>query len=177
MALPRKRANWTATESSSPSSRRISARSAGVASWPTMLFTGSPTKLNSTKHRKATASMTAADCSRRETMKASIRLRAEVVRSCHAERGPPGPPHDHERTWRSALQRSLDGRVFEVGRVVGEDGDRHLVAHRPDDELVMERQVGHVGDGERPGVGDHLVALGGIDLLQHGIAQLVHLGI
>ena len=37
-----------------------------------MLFTGSPTKLNSAKHRNDTASMTAADCKRRETTKASI---------------------------------------------------------------------------------------------------------
>ena len=59
------------TESSSPSSTRISARSAGDASWPTMLFTGSPTKLNSTKHRNDTASMTASDCRRREMIKAS----------------------------------------------------------------------------------------------------------
>src|ERR1700682_4289456 len=37
-----------------------------------MLFTGSPTKLNKAKHRNDTASMTARDCSRRETMKASM---------------------------------------------------------------------------------------------------------
>ena len=37
-----------------------------------MLFTGSPTKLNSTKHRNDTASMTASDCRSRETIKASI---------------------------------------------------------------------------------------------------------
>src|SRR4029450_7713888 len=43
----------------------------GVASWPTMLFTGSPTKLNSTKHRNDIASMTATDCTKRETIKAS----------------------------------------------------------------------------------------------------------
>ena len=41
----------------------------------------------------------------------------------------------------------------------------------------MQWQVRHVGDCQRPGVGDHLVALGLVDFLQHRVGERVELGV
>src|SRR5690349_24898687 len=50
-------------------------RSSGVASWPSMNSTGSPTKRNSEKAMKATEAMTSTACARRRRTKAAMSLR------------------------------------------------------------------------------------------------------
>ncbi len=57
-ARPTKRANWTGAGRSSPSAACNAARSAGVASWPIMLLTGSPTYWNSENDPIPTTSIT-----------------------------------------------------------------------------------------------------------------------
>ena len=60
-----KRAHWTISGSVSPSSARSRSRSAMVASWLAIWFTGSPTKRKMVKATSATTIRTSAVSSRR----------------------------------------------------------------------------------------------------------------
>src|ERR1019366_6888120 len=88
-ALPMKRANWIGNGSSRPRSARNCWRCAGVASWPRMLVTGSPTYWNSMNAMKATTSITTRAWSRRRRMKASIRNRRSSPALHRAQRVSP----------------------------------------------------------------------------------------
>src|SRR5690606_5584383 len=166
-ALPTKRANCTTKGSLSPSCSRSSSRCCSVVSWPTMLLIGSPTKLKRLKDTSATTSITMMDCSSRRTRKASI---TGILR-----RGsPPRAGRGGTRPSSSSHRRSLEGHVGKARRVVGANGHVDVGPHRPVQDLVVQRNVGQIIQGDFPGLGDQAVAQVEVGFAAHGQHQLVH---
>ena len=140
-ALPTKRANWIGNGLSRPRSARSCWRCCGVASWPRMLVTGSPTYWNSMKAMNATVSMTRTAWTSRRRMKASTeRERGGSAVPCGTPRseGARSATRSRGSTARRCSRKCHAGRKGETtGRpqcLCGQDGARKS---RPEGRLVV----------------------------------------
>jgi len=124
--------------------RGASRRARRLASWPTMLFTGSPT-IEQREHRNDTAIMTAMDCSRTRDDEihmltvlfslptkwgggpkaGGVMLATRLMNPAAPARAPP-----HRITMGRHMNCSLDRRYWKLGASLAKLRDRHLVAPR-----------------------------------------------
>src|SRR6185295_9802635 len=158
-ALATKRANCTATGSLRPSSSRKRKRSSSEVSCPTIWLMGSPTKRNSTNASSATVSMTMAASNNRRIVKANIGRLVQEGR-----RGAGTSARRHHLLHLCPVKQNL---------VVGPLHDVDLLGRTPGQRLLMQRQHAYLLVIDAEGLGDHLVALGGIGLDQDLLPQLL----
>src|SRR5580765_1530322 len=132
-ALPTKRANCTGNGLSRPRSARNCSRCCGVASWPRMFVTGSPTYWNSMNAMKATVSITITAGARRRRTKTSIRdgtfqfaitaKREPTVKGECPDARPP-PRHSIMPWARSGQRKSRPKAAFGFWRRLARASDR-----------------------------------------------------